>query len=117
MAAAATGTLDAGTLAGPVALDAALAAAGAVTAGVVGKNVACLPLCSCHLSHSRTMEKPKITHRMVRRMSFMKTSLVSWMGWWKGKTARKAACCAAIVAGPGHGPRHTRGGSVPACAP
>ena len=48
----------------------------AVCAGGVGKKVALLPLWICHLSHSRTMEKPKITHRMVRRMSFMKSSYV-----------------------------------------
>lgn len=39
-----------------------------------GKNVALLPLKTCHWSHNRTMEKPKITHRMVRRMSFMTAS-------------------------------------------
>ena len=57
--------------------DAAGADAGAVTAGLApSMKVPLPPLWICHLSHSNTMEKPKITHRMVRRMSFMKTSYV-----------------------------------------
>lgn len=48
----------------------------AATAGAVGfgKNVAFCPLKTCHWSHNRTIEKPKITHKMVRRMSFMTVS-------------------------------------------
>lgn len=46
----------------------------AVATAGAGKKVAFLPLCTCHLSHSKTSEKPNITHRMVRRISFMKTS-------------------------------------------
>ena len=41
-----------------------------------GKKVAFLPLNTCHWSHKRTMEKPKITHKMVRRMSFMTFSFL-----------------------------------------
>jgi hypothetical protein len=62
----------------PDAAGAAEALAGAALAAVLadeGKNVALLPLWTCHWSHNMTMEKPKITHRMVRRISFMKTSL------------------------------------------
>jgi hypothetical protein len=52
------------------------AATGATALALValGKKVGCLPLWTCHWSHSRTMEKPKITHKMVRRMSFMTAS-------------------------------------------
>ncbi len=39
---------------------------------VDGRNVAFFPLKTCQLSHNMTIEKPKITHKMVRRMSFMK---------------------------------------------
>jgi hypothetical protein len=39
-----------------------------------GKKVGFWPLKTCHWSHSKTMEKPKITHKMVRRMSFMTAS-------------------------------------------
>jgi len=39
-----------------------------------GKKVALWPLKTCHWSHNKTMEKPKITHKMVRRMSFMTAS-------------------------------------------
>src|SRR5688572_7220446 len=61
-----------GTLAAPVAPGAV-----AVTGGLAdGKKVACLPLWTCHWSHSSTIEKPKITHRIVRRMSFMDFSYV-----------------------------------------
>ena len=42
----------------------------AVAAGL-GKNVAGRPLWTCHLSHSKMLERAKTTHRMVRRMSFM----------------------------------------------
>ena len=78
-AAPATGAGTALPPTGPVGTLAALAGllAGAVvlTAGAGdGKKVALLPLKSCHWSHSRTMEKPKITHKMVRRMSFMTAS-------------------------------------------
>ena len=37
-----------------------------------GRKVGLLPLWTCHWSHSITSEKPKITSRMVRRISFMK---------------------------------------------
>ena len=50
------------------------APAGAVCWAGLGKNVAFFPLCTCHWSQSMTMEKPKITHKMVRRISFMKVS-------------------------------------------
>jgi hypothetical protein len=51
-----------------------------------GKNVAFCPLKICHWSHSNTMEKPKITHKMVRRISFMCFSFQMWMAvnWQKG---------------------------------
>jgi hypothetical protein len=52
----------------------ASAAAGALTVCGDGKKVGFLPLWICHLSQSKTMEKPNITHSMVRRISFMKTS-------------------------------------------
>jgi hypothetical protein len=49
--------------------------AGALAAVVAGgKKVGFCPLNICHWSHSKTMEKPKITHKMVRRMSFMRVS-------------------------------------------
>ena len=55
---------------------AAAAGAGAVAAtSGLGKNVALLPLYSCHWSHNKTREKPKITQRMVRRISVMGSSL------------------------------------------
>jgi hypothetical protein len=62
--------------AGTLAVEAGAAAGAVLLATGVGegKNVALLPLKSCHWSHNRTMEKPKITHRMVRRMSFMTAS-------------------------------------------
>ena len=54
--------------------------AAAVAAGLdCGKKVACRPLCTCHWSQRRTREKPKTTQRMVRRMSFMKSS---WTKPW-----------------------------------
>jgi hypothetical protein len=37
----------------------------------LGKNVALCPLNICHWSQSKTIEKPNITHKTVRRMSFM----------------------------------------------
>jgi len=50
-------------------------AAGALAVCVAeGKKVALWPLKTCHWSHNKTMEKPKITHKMVRRMSFMTAS-------------------------------------------
>src|SRR3990167_4665608 len=55
-------------------LPAGAAAAGAAALVGLGKKVAFFPLWICHWSHSKTMEKPKITHRMVRRISFMKVS-------------------------------------------
>jgi hypothetical protein len=65
-----TAATPAGTLlAGVVATAGGLAA---VVAG--GKNVGFCPLNTCHWSHNKTMEKPKITHKMVRRMSFMTDS-------------------------------------------
>ena len=57
-----TGTAEAGA--------ADEAGATAVFAGE-GKNVAFWPLKTCQLSHNMTIEKPKITHKMVRRISFM----------------------------------------------
>jgi hypothetical protein len=48
--------------------------------GRAGKKVALRPLCTCHWSHNMTMEKPKTTHKMVRRISFMKVSFQ----WKKG---------------------------------
>ena len=50
------------------------AAGGAVVWTLEGKKVALPPLETCHWSHSKTMENPKITHKMVRRMSFMTAS-------------------------------------------
>ena len=44
------------------------------TGAGLGKNVALFPLKTCHWSHSKTIEKPKITHKTVRRMSFMSFS-------------------------------------------
>ena len=55
-------------------LPAGAAAAGAAVLVGLGKKVALLPLWICHWSQSNTMEKPKITHKMVRRISFMKFS-------------------------------------------
>ena len=60
--------------AGTAADDAGLACCALALASGLGKKVALWPLWTCHWSHSRTMEKPKITQRMVRRMSFMWTS-------------------------------------------
>src|SRR5574344_974074 len=79
-AVAAAGVLPAGlavalALVAPGGCEAAVVGAVAVAVGGPGKKVAWRPLCTCHLSHSKTREKPNITHRMVRRMSFMKTSL------------------------------------------
>jgi len=57
------------------------AGAEAVAAGLgAGKKVAGLPLATCHWSQSITIEKPKTTQRMERRMSFMRTS------WIEGET-------------------------------
>ena len=63
-------------------VDEALArGAEAVAAGLgAGKKVAGLPLATCHWSQSITIEKPKTTQRMERRMSFMRTS------WIEGET-------------------------------
>jgi hypothetical protein len=75
--AAATGTGVPGTAA---TAGGTLLAGVAVTAGDLaaviagGKNVGFCPLKICHWSHNRTMEKPNITHKMVRRMSFMTVS-------------------------------------------
>ena len=114
---ATAGAVEAGTLAAPASgAEAPAAGAAAPTAAGDGKNVALLPLCNCHLSHSKTMEKPKITHKMVRRMSFMKTSLVKMVGCWKGSAAKTIACHAVIPQARDRSRRHTRGGSVPACA-
>jgi hypothetical protein len=64
-----TGTEEAG------AVGADVAPAGVLAVCVApGKKVALWPLKTCHWSHRRTMEKPKITHKMVRRMSFMTAS-------------------------------------------
>ena len=52
-----------------------------------GKKVAFFPLCTCHWSQSKTMEKPKITHKMVRRISFMKISFRKMKCRQSGKTA------------------------------
>jgi hypothetical protein len=63
----------------PVVAEAGAEPAAGVGAGAAisgfGKKVAFFPLCSCHWSQSRTREKPKITQRMVRRISFMGSSL------------------------------------------
>jgi hypothetical protein len=56
--------------------------AGLATVAPLGKKVALWPLYTCHWSQSKTMEKPKTTHKTVRRISFMKTSCV-----WKEKKA------------------------------
>ena len=88
---ATAGAVEAGTLAAPASgAEAPAAGAAAPTAAGDGKNVALLPLCNCHLSHSKTMEKPNITHKMVRRMSFMETSLVRRVNWREKANAKKA---------------------------
>jgi hypothetical protein len=69
----------------PCALGCAANGAGA------GKNVAFCPLKICHWSQSNTMEKPKITHKMVRRMSFMCFSFQMWMAvnWQKSRVKER----------------------------
>src|SRR5512133_1083352 len=104
--------LAAGVAAGVALGDGTLeapAGAGAVAAGLPdGKKVALLPLWTCHWSHSKTMEKPKITHKMVRRMSFMKTS--SWIEERAGASANAAW---RVNRAPDHGRPRTRDGSAP----
>jgi len=65
-----------------------------------GKNKGLLPLWTCHLSHSKTIEKPKITHKTVRLISFIDQfiSLIFLLGTrsippaqkgWQRQTRRK----------------------------
>jgi hypothetical protein len=79
------GTAEAETTGAGIAVFVIEAEPAAVGVGVVtgvlafcvaddGKNVGFWPLWTCHWSHNKTMEKPKITHKMVRRMSFMTVS-------------------------------------------
>ncbi len=49
--------------------------AGAVAAALgLGKNVASLPLCTCHASQSNTKENANTAHNRERRISFMRMS-------------------------------------------
>jgi hypothetical protein len=62
-----------GTLLGTPAAGAG-GALSATALTLLGKKVALWPLWICHWSQSKTNEKPKTTHKMVRRISFMKIS-------------------------------------------
>ena len=96
----------------------AVVGAVAVAVGGPGKKVAWRPLCTCHLSHSKTREKPNITHRMVRRMSFMKTSLQRKVDGEARQHQRGQAPWPSGETAPGpaqardHGRLRTRDGSV-----
>ena len=87
-------------------LPAGAAAAGAVVLAGLGKKVALLPLWICHWSQSNTMEKPKITHKMVRRISFMKFSFQKE----RKSDGRRAGD---VRQEPDHAHPHTKGGSGP----
>src|SRR5450830_1564698 len=58
-----------------------------------------------------TREKPKITHRMVRRISFMRTSF-EWKGKSTGKTRR--VCLNRRSRAPGQAHQGTKDGSAQA---
>ena len=82
-----------------------------------GKNVPRLPLCTCHLSHNRTKAKPNITHKIVRRMSFIGTSLVSLVrrrrrGQLAAKAVKTGGTHAAARSAPGHARLGTTAGSA-----
>src|SRR5574344_210233 len=122
-AVAAAGVLPAGlavalALVAPGGCEAAVVGAVAVAVGGPGKKVAWRPLCTCHLSHSKTREKPNITHRMVRRMSFMKTSLQRKVDGEARQHQRGQAPWPSGETAPGpaqardHGRLRTRDGSV-----
>ncbi len=81
-------------------------------AGLVeGRKVGLLPLKTCHWSHSSTSENPKITHRIVRRISFM--TKTSCRRREETKTASLTGSCDAVISvGPDRARPGTRAGSA-----
>lgn len=94
--------LDAAMGAGTLVLVPVCVPAGVLTSGF-GKKVALCPLWICHWSHNKTIEKPKMTHKIVRRMSFMKWSFLFVLSWHETQKGR------GIAQGPGPSRHRTKG--------